>query len=185
LETVFRFIFNRESLKKSIPDIEPPIEISKSLQEFQRDFPEIQKVAFIMMEFQDTKLNQDRRFEEILHTTKKTLAFHGIQGIRADNKLYHPDIFYNVLTYIYGCGFGIAIFDRIPKDEFIVNVSFEVGYMMALRKEVCLLKDSSIPILHTDLIGKLGEPFDAQDLSGTIPKLLTKWLSDKEFIKLQ
>lgn len=180
--TVFRFTFNRESLKKSVPDSKLPIAIYESLKTFQRDFPESRKVALIMM-FEDPKSSQDPRLEEIFVFVKNILEIHGIQGIRADDKFYHPDIFYNTLTYIYGCGFGIGIFNRIVNQELNPNVTFAVGYMMGLGKNVCLLKDSRMPTLPTDLVGKLGEPVDAQDLSGTIPPVLKKWLADKKLIQ--
>jgi hypothetical protein len=80
---------------------------------------------------------------------------------------------------MHGCGFGIAIFDRIEEEEFSPNVSLEVGYMMALGKDVCLLKDKTLETLHADLLGKLYKPFDPQNAEGTIPNQLSKWLSDK------
>ena len=90
--------------------------------------------------------------------------------------------FPNILTYIYGCEFGIAVFERIETDEFNPNVSLEVGYMLALRKSVRLLKDKTLETLHTDLVGKLYRPFDPQDISDTVSKELMKWLSDKDIV---
>jgi nucleoside 2-deoxyribosyltransferase len=86
------------------------------------------------------------------------------------------------MTYLYGCGFGIAVFERIEAEEFNPNVSLEVGYMFALNKPVCLLKDRTLKTLHTDLVGKLYKTFDPQDPIKTIPDEVTQWLSDKEII---
>jgi nucleoside 2-deoxyribosyltransferase len=104
--------------------------------------------------------------------------------LRADDKEYHDDLFANIQTYIHGCGFGIAVIERIEKDEFNPNVALEIGYMLALKKPVCILKDKTVPVLQADLIGRLYKQFDPQDVSKTIPDQLTKWLLDKGFISI-
>lgn len=90
-------------------------------------------------------------------------------AIRADDKQYHDDddLFSNILTYIHGCGFGIAVFERIEIDELNPNVALEVGYMVALGKSICFLKDNTLRTLHADLVGKLYRVFDSLDPVGT------------------
>jgi hypothetical protein len=153
---------------------EPPIEIQESLALFKRDYPDPNKVAFIMMQFGKTKAHN-----EIGKAIRRVLDSHGISGVKADDKQYHDDLFYNVMTYLYGCGSGIAVFERIEAEDFNPNVSFEVGYMFALRKPVCLLKDRTLKTLHTDLVGKLYKVFDPQEPGKTIPDEISQWLSDK------
>jgi hypothetical protein len=156
---------------------EPPTEIRKSLELFKEDHPDSLKTAFIMMKFGDSSAHL-----KITEAVKHSLNKFEILGIRADEKQYHDDLFYNILTYIYGCGIGIAVFERIEADEFNPNVSFEVGYMIALNKSVCLLKDRTLKTLQTDLIGKLYRVFDPLDPSNTIPDAITRWLIDKGFV---
>ncbi|MBA7607848.1 hypothetical protein ES703_15017 [subsurface metagenome] len=155
-----------------------PPEIQESLQSFKKDHPDSSKVAFIMMQFGET-----RAHKKIVKTIKDALNAFGIEGVRSDDKRYNDDLFPNVKTYLYGCGFGIAVFERIEEEKFNPNVSLEVGYMMALGKPVCLLKDQTLKTLHADLIGKLYDSFDPQDPEGTIPPKITKWLEDKEIIE--
>lgn len=155
-------------------DMNIPPTIINSIKLFQADHPEPARVAFIMMQFGKTKAHL-----EITQSIKDCLKQYGIDAVRADDKEYHDDLFPNVLTYIYGCGFGIAVFERIEGDEFNPNVSLEVGYMMALDKPVCLLKDQTLKTLHTDLIGKLYKTFDPQNPKDSIPAKLEKWLTDK------
>lgn len=161
-----------------IYDYQPPIEIQESLDKFRKDFPESNKVAFIMMEFVETDTHR-----EILEAIKSVLNSHSIVGIRADDKEYHTDLYYNVLTYVYGCGFGIAVYERIEEERFNPNVSLEVGYMLALRKNVCLLKDRTLKTLYADLIGKIYRIFDPQHVSKTIGSNLNKWLREKGIAK--
>lgn len=151
-----------------------PVEIRESLERFQSDYPDPAKVAFLMMRFGRTQAH-----EQIVAGIKKALDPLGIAVIRADDKQYHDDLFPNVLTYVYGSGFGIAVFERIETEEFNPNVALEVGYMFALKKHLCLLKDKTLKTLHADLVGKLYRVFDPLNPVATIPKELSQWLKDK------
>jgi hypothetical protein len=151
-----------------------PPEIKESLEWFRRDHPDSDRVAFLMMRFGKTKAH-----ENIVAGIKATLDSQNVAALRADAKQYHDDLFPNVLTYVYGCRFGIAVFERIETEQFNPNVALEVGYMLALRKHVCLLKDRTLTALHTDLVGKLYKEFDPLDPIATIPNELSRWLKDK------
>lgn len=156
-----------------------PLEIHESLNRFLRDHPDIRRNAFVMMQFGGTDLHV-----KIVDAIRDTLVRYGITAHRADDKEYHDDLFGNVLTYIHGCSFGIAVFERLDDDDFNPNVSLEVGYLRALGSSVCLLKDRTLKTLQTDLIGKLYKAFDPQDPAGSIPDELEKWLCDKDIIKI-
>lgn len=160
-------------VEQSMPDAQ----IQESLEKFRTDHPDPNHVAFIMMKFGNT-----RAHEAIVKVIRSHLQNFGITGLRADDKYYHDDLLQNVLTYIHGSSFGIAVFERLESDDFNENVSLELGYMMALRKPVCLLRDKTIPALQTDLIGRLYISFDTQDPTGTIPQVLEKWLAGKRII---
>jgi hypothetical protein len=155
-----------------------PPEIKESLEWFRRDYPDSDRVAFLMMRFGKT-----RAHENIVEGVKAALTPQDIIVLRADDKQYHDDLFPNVLTYVYGCRFGVAVFERIETGQFNPNVALEVGYMFALRKDVCLLKDRTLTALHADLVGKLYREFDPQDPIATIPGELSRWLEDKGFIR--
>ena len=157
--------------------LKPPVEIQESLERFKSEYPETNRAAFIMMQFGVTRAHL-----AIVDAIQKSLSSFGIVGVRADGKDYHDDLFYNVLTYIYGCGFGVAVFERIEAEVFNPNVSLEVGYMLALRKPVCLLKDRTLRGLHTDVVGRLYKSFDPQDPLGTIPDEISHWLADRKIV---
>ena len=154
-----------------------PLEITKSLKGFFRDYPDPRRTAFIMMQFGTTPAHS-----EMLDAIRSSLKKFGITGLRADDKEYHEDLFPNVQTYMHGCGFGIALFERLQSDDFNPNVSLEVGYMRALRKPVCLLKDQTLRELPTDLVGKLYKSFDPQRASESIPTELAKWMQDRDIL---
>jgi len=154
-----------------------PVEILESLDLFRKDYPLSHKIAFIIMPFGNTK-----KHEEISKTIKNCLAIHKITALRADDIEYHIDIYPNILTYIYACSFGIAVIDRIENDDFNPNVALEIGFMLALRKKVCILKDKNLKTLQTDLLGKLYKTFDQNEVQNTVTSAITKWMQDKKII---
>ena len=155
----------------------PPVEITDSLALFRADFPDVSRLAFIMMQFGSSTAHQN------IHAgIRAALDPHQMVALRADDKQYHDDLYFNILTYIYGCRFGIAVFDRIEKDAFNPNVSLEVGYMLGLGKSVCFLKDRTLNTLQSDLMGKLYRTFEPQNPEGTIPPELFSWMDQKGFI---
>ncbi len=167
----------KESFKRSTMLIQPPIEISESLALFQEDFPDSNKVAFIMIKYAGTKPHAT-----IVDAVRDALKPYGITGVLAKDKQYHDNLTENVLTYLHGCGLGIAVFERISDDEFNPNVSLEVGYMLALRKPICYLKDHTLDSLQSDIIGKLYKPFDTYDPVSTIASQIAQWLLDKKIV---
>lgn len=124
------------------------------------------------------RFTSKKPFDCIVDVIKKTAAMHGLEIIRADENEFHADLLSNVRTHLHGCGFGIAVYERIETDSPNANIGLEVGYLMAMSKPVLLLKDRTLESLHADLAGKLYKPFDPHDPEQTIPPVLTKWLED-------
>ncbi len=153
---------------------EIPAEIQSSLARFREEHGEGEATCFIMMQFGRTTAH-----EGLLEALKDSLREHGIEALRADEKEYHDDLFYNVLTYLHGCRFGVAVFERIEEEAFNPNVSLEVGYMMALGKPVLLLKDKTLKALQTDLAGRLYKVFDSLNPAESIPTEVARWLGDR------
>jgi hypothetical protein len=152
----------------------PPVEIAGSLAAFRVDFPDPSRLAFVMMQFGDSSAHS-----QVWSAIRHALDPQHFVAIRADSKQYHDSLLYNILTYVYGCRFGIAVFERIENEAFNPNVALEVGYMMGLGKPVCYLKERTLRTLHTDLVEQLYREFDLQTCEETIPPTLLKWMSDK------
>ena len=157
-----------------MPQQKPPPEIAESLARFRADHPDPTSTCFIMMRFGTT-----RAHEAIASAIRDAFQLHGITALRADDKHYHDDLFPNVLTYLYGCGLGVAVYERLEEESFNPNVSLEVGYLFAMRKHVLILKDNTLKTLQTDLVGKLYKLFDPQNPRESIPPQVDKWLQDK------
>jgi hypothetical protein len=155
----------------------PPIEVTESLARFHADFPDPSRLAFVMMRFRKSEAHQ-----RIVAGIREALDPHGIAALRADDKQYHDDLYSNILTYVYGSRFGIAVFERIETEDFNPNVSLEVGFMLGLGKSVCYLKDQTLKTLQTDLVGKLYRTFDPQHPEDSIRPELLAWMDQKGFI---
>ena len=164
----------RPTLKQGTTKMQEPIEIQANIALLRQDYPQPNRTGFIIMRFGTTSAHKG-----IVDAIKDTLRRKGLIGIRADDKQYHDELFSNVKTYMHGCGFGIAVFERIEQEAFNPNIALEVGYMLALGKPVCILKDKTITVLHADLIGRLYKEFDPQRPLSTIPPELERWLADK------
>jgi hypothetical protein len=153
-------------------------ELNPFLKMFLKEHQQPELCGFLMMKFDDTKLHRG-----IIGAIRTTCAKHGIEVLRADEKTYSEDLLQNIRTYMHGCGFGIAVYDRLVTDDFNPNVSLEVGYMMALGKKVLFLKDSTLHYLNTDLVGRLYEAFNVQAPNESITPVLEKWLSDRSILQ--
>jgi hypothetical protein len=159
--------------------IEPfiPVAIQDSLAEFRKDHLNAKSTCFVMMQFTETPAHL-----AIEKAIKDTLSKYHFTGLLARDKEYNDNLYPNIQTYMHGCEFGIAVFERIQKDDFNPNVSLEVGYMLGLKKRVLLLKDKTLTVLHADLAGKLYRPFDVQNSKTTIPPEIERWMEDKALI---
>jgi hypothetical protein len=166
----------RKCEQKNQIQIEVPPEIVKSLNDFKKVHSTSKKIGFILMPFDKSPIN-----EKILKTIKMILEENDYVGVRADDRVFHDAVLYNILTYLHGCDFGIAVFDKSDITTFNPNISFEVGFLIALNKPVFLLKDKKLTTLQSDLAGKLYSEFDLQDIENTISPMLKKWLLDKVY----
>ena len=154
----------------------PPHELRESIKKFRRHHPTDKKIAFIMMKFE-----QDKLHKKIQQHIQEALLQFSIIGVRADEIEFNSNLLLNVQTYLHCCDFGIAVFDRIQDDHFNPNVAYEVGYMAALRKPICHLKDTNLKSLHTDLIGNLYVEFETQELKKSIKRALRQWIGRQAF----
>lgn len=135
--------------------------------------PDAKKLGFLVMRFAAAK-----PFKRIVDVIKETAGKHGLIIVRADENEFHSGLWENVRTHLHGCGFGIAVYERIKTNEPNANVGLEVGYFLAMNKPILLLKDNTVETNQSDLAGKLYKAFDPHDPEGTIPGQLTKWLED-------
>lgn len=154
-----------------------PSEITQSLKRLRQRYPDTTKLGFLIMRF-----TEGEPFSRIVKVIKDTAKKHGLVVLRANDIQIHSDLWGNVRTLLHGCGFGIAIYERIDQEEPNANVGLEVGYLMAMNKPVLLLKDKTVKALQSDLAGKLYVPFAPHSPETSIPEQLTGWLRDNGLV---
>jgi nucleoside 2-deoxyribosyltransferase len=160
--------------KKQVELLREPGAICDSIKALRADFPSTAPLGFLMMRFGQTPAHK-----AITAAIRSACESAKVKVARADDREYHDDLFWNIATYMHAAAFGVAVLERIEMEDFNPNVSFEVGYMMALGKPVLLLKDRNLKTLHADLVGKLYRPFEPQRPGSTIPNEVNRWLADK------
>jgi hypothetical protein len=142
-----------------------------SLGRLRKKHPDFTKLGFLIMRF-----GKGNAFRRIVRVIKRTAEKSGLTIIRADEEDFHSELWPNVQTLLHGCGFGIAIYERIEREEPNANVGLEIGYLMAMKKPVMILKDNTVKTLQSDLAGRLYKNFDPFAPEKTIPDQMTKWL---------
>lgn len=142
-----------------------------------RKLYEGKKTAFIIMKF-----SEDERFKKALEIIKSKLTEYDIVGIRADEQQFASTIWENIKVYMDNADYGIAIAESVEDQYINSNVSVEIGYMLALKKKVCLLKEKSLDKLHSDFAGIIYNEFDIDDVEGTLPITLEKWMNFENII---
>jgi hypothetical protein len=133
------------------------------------------KNVFIMTRF----LPGNRVLESIDNTIRTELKSVGLEGHRADDRVYPDDrnLWDNVCTYMVGCKYGIAVLEDVLRWEFNPNVALEYGFMRALGKPVLLLKEQRM-IPRADILGTLWEEFDVFEIEMGITNSIRRWVRD-------
>jgi len=137
------------------------------------------KTAFIIMKF-----SKDERFNKALEIIKGKLAEYGIVGIRADEEQFASTIWENIKVYMDNADYGIAIAESVEDQYINSNVSVEIGYMLALKKKVCLLKEKSLDKLHSDFAGIIYKEFDIDNVEDSLPITLEKWMRFEKIVDI-
>ncbi len=178
-ETLIRFSIYPEDLINPylLPFTTPHEDLKEPLTRFRKDHLKSESCCFLMMKFEDTKIQTG-----IVEILREIFEINSLTLLRADDKWYADDLFLNIKTYMHGCAFGVALFERINSNYFNPNVSLEIGYMMAMNKPLLFLKDRTLTSLHSDLISRLYYEYDFQNPKATLETVTRKWLTDKEII---
>lgn len=145
--------------------------LQPQFERFLRDHPDPSKNFFLMMSFEPSP-----QLEAVYSTIEATLSARGLHCVRADNKDYSEDLWTNIEIYLTCCNFGIAVYEDMHARSANPNVALEVGYMLAKRKRVLLLKEKSLPAMPSDLVHKLYKKFDAFKIEETVTAEVARWV---------
>jgi hypothetical protein len=131
--------------------------------------------VFLMTRFHGADLAAYAEFVQVLN---EELNGYGLRLIRADYKQFRDELWSNVCHHMENAEFGIAVFDCFDDLPPSLNVSLELGYMLAKGKRCLLLRDVRLPALQADLAGHICHEIDQRDISGTVRGCVRDWLRD-------
>jgi protein-tyrosine-phosphatase len=119
------------------------------LQKFLRQHPHVDRNVFVMMPF--STLTSGAVFDAI----RKELQDHGLIALRADQKAFAPELWWNVATYMVGSSYGVVVYEPRDGIPFNPNVSIEAGFMLALDRPVLFLANDRLQGLPVDFSGHI------------------------------
>lgn len=129
------------------------------------------KNVFVIMRY-----GAEPPFAEIENTITETLQRFGLKAVLARDVGFHQQLWNNVRFCMDHSRYAIIVFERILDPAYNPNVAIELGYMMGLKRPRLILKDHSIQVLPTDIIGQLYTEFNSYRAKETIAVAIERWL---------
>jgi hypothetical protein len=154
-----------------------PAHVRNGLLSFIAEHPDYHRNCFLIMPFRESP-----PLLAIHQNIISVLADAGICALRADDYIYSENMLTNIEVFMHGCRFAISVIERADSDQHNANVALEIGYMLGLKKDVCLLKEKSVSSMTADLQGRLFVEFDIFSIDATIKKNLGRWLYDRRIV---
>ena len=170
-----------------------PYDLRSGVKKFDRRYKRNTR-AFIMTSYNEQHLSISKRIKDVLNE-------YDIDGCMANDVegglVSTLSLWENIKVYIHGCDFGIGIyasetdientliFDKNtgkPIEKKLLfrinaNMSQEVGYMLALQKDVCILKGENLEKIPTDLSEKVYVAYNDKNLEDK----LRGWLEGRGY----
>jgi DNA-binding transcriptional LysR family regulator len=102
------------------------------------------------------------------------LALHRLELHRADDAQIVDDLWGNVAAYMWACSYGLAFFEGTSIN---LNLTIEVGAMLATGRRCALLRDASVEEMPTDLVGQIYKEVRLDSLD-TVSSAVHRWAAD-------
>ena len=155
-----------------------PRNLEAALERFYADFTPSRAVGFLILRFGKTK--EHKYIADLVGSVEEAT---GVQLLRADHRIYHPDLFENVRVYMHACTFSLAFFEDAESRGYNPNVALEVGYLQALGKPILPLKSKSLSIMPSDLLSKLYVSFNSEKPLAPLVQHVASWVRQQALSK--
>lgn len=157
------------------PSLAPPVLI-KPLHAFLEKYP-FETNVFGMTRFPGQKADgKPDPIGPALEATKKVCEKHGLTFHLASDRSIVDDLWPNVAAHMWGCRYGIAFFEAVSDKGLNYNLNIEVGSCLVLGRRLALLKDESLKVMPTDLVGQIFHEVTLAKPS-TVTKRLEDWIT--------
>ena len=115
------------------------------------------------------------QFQQIEDAIRRASSEFGLTALFAKDRALVEDLWENIQIYMRFSRYGVAVFEEIDEREFNPNISLELGYMYAHNRRCLLLKDRRMPLMPTDICGRIYRDFDVFNLDKSISDQVTAW----------
>lgn len=123
--------------------------VTPYITKFLKQYPHVDRNVFVMMPFSTPSSNS------VWEAVRDEVEDHGLIALRADRKAFSPILWWNVVTYMIGCTYGIVVYEPVDEIPFNPNVSIEAGFMRALDRSVLFLAAGELASLPVDFSGHI------------------------------
>jgi hypothetical protein len=135
--------------------------------------------VFVMMRY-----DEGADYERLEGAIKSSLKRFGFNGVLARDKRFRPQLWDNIEFCMRHSRYGVVVFEQNPRrPEFNPNVSVELGFMMALKKDCLILKEKELPHLPTDILGHLYTEFHRDRMESEVEAAIRSWLEGLNHIQ--
>lgn len=140
------------------------------LEKFAKAYPHLDRNVFIMMPF------AGEIAASIHGHVAEGLEALGLIPLRADDRSFAPSLWWNVVTYMLGSSYGIAVYEPQGDVPFNPNVSIEAGFMTALDRPILFLLNEYHRRLPVDWSGHLFKVYRPGNLESSIRACVSDWI---------
>jgi hypothetical protein len=157
------------------PSLAPPA-LLKPLHTFLEDYP-FERNVFGMTRFPSkTADGKADPLATALTAAKAACEKHGLIFHLASDRNIVDDLWPNVAAHMWGCRYGIAVFEAVSDKGLNYNLNIEVGSCLVLGRRLALLKDKSLKAMPSDLVGHIYLDVDLAK-PGSVTKRLDGWIT--------
>lgn len=115
-------------------------------------------------------------YTDLIDDIRKAVEAHGLTLQIASDGNAEDTLWANVVTYMWASKYAIVLIDNAD-GKFNSNVLIEVGGMMMTGRRCAILRDKSVRIMPSDLIGHIYKSSDLADHQATV-ELVHGWIKN-------
>lgn len=115
-------------------------------------------------------------FAQLIPKLRDAVAEHGLTLQVASDGMAEDTLWANVVTYMWACKYAIVLMDSAD-GVLNSNVLIEIGGMLMTGRRCAILRDTSVPVMPSDLVGHIYKPTDLSDHDASLTEI-HKWIRD-------
>jgi hypothetical protein len=121
-------------------------------------------------------------FATLIPKLREAVAAHDLVLQVASDGMAEDTLWSNVNTYMWASKYAIVLMDAVKReddaDEVLnYNVLIEIGGMLMTGRRCAILRDKSVPVMPSDLVGHIYKETDLSDHAASVGQI-HRWIKD-------